>query len=73
LFFLEDALSPEDIVWFRQIRQQCSTPLAMGELFNSPHEWTPLSSRNGYSISFASTSRRRAVSPHAAKLRPWAK
>lgn len=42
LFFLEDALSPEDIEWFRIIRQQCSTPLAMGELFNSPHEWTPL-------------------------------
>jgi mannonate dehydratase len=42
LFFLEDALSPEDISYFRMIRQQCSTPLAMGELFNSPHEWTPL-------------------------------
>ncbi len=42
LFFLEDPLSPEDIEWFRIIRQQCSTPLAMGELFNSPHEWTPL-------------------------------
>ena len=42
LFFLEDALSPEDIAYFRQIRQQCSTPIAMGELFNSPHEWTPL-------------------------------
>lgn len=42
LFFLEDSLSPEDIGWFRQIRQQCATPLAMGELFNSPHEWTPL-------------------------------
>ncbi len=42
LFYLEDALSPEDIAYFRQIRQQCSTPLAMGELFNSPHEWVPL-------------------------------
>jgi len=42
LFFLEDPLSPEDIGWFRIIRQQSTTPLAMGELFNSPHEWTPL-------------------------------
>jgi mannonate dehydratase len=42
LFFLEDPVSPEDIAWFRIIRQQCTTPLAMGELFNSPHEWMPL-------------------------------
>lgn len=42
LFFLEDALSPEDIAYFRLIRQQCATPIAMGELFNSPHEWRPL-------------------------------
>ena len=42
LFFLEDALAPEDIQWFRAIRGQCATPLAMGELFNSPHEWQPL-------------------------------
>lgn len=42
LFFLEDPLSPEDIGYFRQIRQQCATPIAMGELFNSPHEWQPL-------------------------------
>ncbi len=42
LFFLEDPLSPEDIAYFRLIRQQCTTPIAMGELFNSPHEWTPL-------------------------------
>jgi mannonate dehydratase len=40
LFYLEDVLSPEDIAYFRQIRTQCATPLAMGELFNSPHEWT---------------------------------
>lgn len=42
LFFLEDALAPEDIDWFRWIRQQCATPLAMGELFNNPHEWQRL-------------------------------
>ena len=42
LFFLEDPLAPEDIAYFRQIRAQCATPIAMGELFNSPHEWTPL-------------------------------
>ena len=41
-FFIEDPLSPEDIDYFRQIRQNCATPLAMGELFNSPHEWRPL-------------------------------
>jgi mannonate dehydratase len=42
LFFLEDPLSPEDLAYFRQIRQQSATPIAMGELFNSPHEWLPL-------------------------------
>ncbi len=42
LFFFEDPLSPEDLAWFRIIRQQCATPIAMGELFNSPHEWNPL-------------------------------
>jgi mannonate dehydratase len=42
MFFMEDPLSPEQIDYFRQMRQQCSTPIAMGELFNSPHEWTPL-------------------------------
>jgi mannonate dehydratase len=42
LFFLEDSLAPEDIEWFRMIRQQCATPIAMGELFNNPHEWRVL-------------------------------
>ena len=42
LFFLEDPLAPEDLEWFRHIRQQCSTPIAMGELFNNPREWQPL-------------------------------
>ncbi|MBU4366675.1 MAG: starvation-sensing protein RspA [Verrucomicrobia bacterium] len=39
LFFLEDLLAPEDIEWSRHVRQVCCTPLAMGELFNNPHEW----------------------------------
>ncbi|HTS28657.1 MAG TPA: enolase C-terminal domain-like protein [Bryobacteraceae bacterium] len=42
LYFLEDPLSPEDNDWFREMRAQTSTPIAMGELFNSPHEWQPL-------------------------------
>jgi mannonate dehydratase len=42
LFFLEDLLAPEDIDWFRTIRAQCATPLAMGELFNNPREYVPL-------------------------------
>lgn len=42
MFYLEDALSPENIDYFRQIRANCTTPLAMGELFNNPHEWQSL-------------------------------
>ncbi|MBX6311754.1 MAG: D-galactonate dehydratase family protein [Isosphaeraceae bacterium] len=42
LFFLEDPLSPEDKDHFRHLRQQTSTPLAMGELFNTQQEYVPL-------------------------------
>jgi mannonate dehydratase len=42
LFFLEDPLAPEDVAWFQHIRSQCSTPLAMGELFVNRNEWLPL-------------------------------
>ena len=42
LFFLEDLLAPEDLEWFHNVRSVCATPLAMGELFNHPREWTPL-------------------------------
>ncbi len=42
IFFIEDPLAPEDLAWYREIRRQCITPIAMGELFNSPHEWQPL-------------------------------
>jgi mannonate dehydratase len=42
LFFLEDPLPPEENEHFRILRQQTSTPLAMGELFNTQHEYVPL-------------------------------
>jgi len=42
LFFLEDALAPEQLDWFAEIRNQCATPLAVGELFNHPREVLPL-------------------------------
>ena len=42
LFFLEDALAPEDVAWFERIRQTTTTPLAMGELFVNRNEWLPL-------------------------------
>jgi mannonate dehydratase len=42
LFFLEDPFAPEDAGYFKVLRQQCSTPIAMGELFNNPNEWVDL-------------------------------
>ncbi len=45
-FFIEDPVSPEDIDWFRTLRRQTAVPIAMGELFNNPHEWIgPISER----------------------------
>lgn len=41
-FFLEDPFGPEDIGYFKMLRRQTSTPIAMGELFNNPNEWVDL-------------------------------
>lgn len=41
-FFIEDPLAPEANAYFKMMRQQTSTPIAMGELFNNPHEWVDL-------------------------------
>jgi mannonate dehydratase len=42
MFFVEDILPPEQIAWYRNIRQICSTPQAVGEVFSHPYEVIPL-------------------------------
>jgi mannonate dehydratase len=42
MYFLEDVLPPEQIAWYRNIRQVCSTPQAIGEVFSHPLEVIPL-------------------------------
>ena len=41
-FFIEDPFAPEDNGYFKILRQQTCVPIAMGELFNNPHEWVGL-------------------------------
>lgn len=38
-FFIEDPFSPENNRYFKLLRENTAVPIAMGELFNSPHEW----------------------------------
>lgn len=38
-FFMEDPFAPEDVAWFRNLRQQTATSIAMGELFVNRNEW----------------------------------
>ena len=42
LFYCEDLFSPEEAGHYAVVRQQCATPMAIGELWNNPHEWQPL-------------------------------
>jgi mannonate dehydratase len=44
-YFIEDPFSPEDIGYFEHLRKLTTTPIAMGELFNSRHEWMDLVTR----------------------------
>ncbi len=38
-YFMEDPFAPEDVHWFRTLRQQTACPIAMGELFVNRNEW----------------------------------
>ncbi|MEX1279709.1 MAG: enolase C-terminal domain-like protein [Acidimicrobiia bacterium] len=42
LFFLEDPFPPDQVGWFRRLRERTTTPIAMGELHNHPLEWQGL-------------------------------
>lgn len=39
LFFLEDSLSPDQVGYYKYLREQTTVPFAMGELFVNPAEW----------------------------------
>ncbi len=38
-YFIEDPFSPENNRYLKLLRKNTSVPIAMGELYNSPHEW----------------------------------
>jgi mannonate dehydratase len=38
-YFIEDPFSPENMEWFKQLRQATMVPIAMGELFNNINEF----------------------------------
>jgi mannonate dehydratase len=42
LFFLEDAIAPEDLNWYRNMRQSTTTPQAVGETFSEILTFVPL-------------------------------
>jgi mannonate dehydratase len=42
MFFVEDILPPEQIEYYRNIREICTTPQAVGEVFSHPFETIPL-------------------------------
>ena len=71
LFFLEDALAPEDIDYFRLIRKQCATQLAMGELFNASAGMDPADFRAADRFHPHSSCRWRAGSRRFARSRRW--
>ena len=39
MFYVEDALRPDQVGYFEKLRNQTATPLAMGELFTNSLEW----------------------------------
>ncbi len=38
-YWIEDPVSPENMDWFKQLRESTTVPFAMGELYNNPNEF----------------------------------
>ena len=45
MYWLEEVFGSEDVAWHEQLRTVSTTPIAVGEVFVSQHEWLPLVSR----------------------------
>lgn len=72
-FFIEDPFSPENIGYFEQLRQHTSVPIAMGELFNNPHEWLDPITRRWYDFIRVHISQIGGITPamKLARLSEW--
>ncbi len=72
-FFIEDPFSPENMGWFELLRKQTSVPIAMGELFNNPHEWIEPISKRWYDFIRAHISQIGGITPamKLARLGEW--
>jgi mannonate dehydratase len=72
-FFIEDPFSPENMGWFKMLRQQTAVPIAMGELLNNPHEWVEPMSRRMYDFIRIHISQIGGITPamKVARLGEW--
>jgi len=72
-FFIEDPFSPENMGYFELLRKQTSVPIAMGELFNNPHEWIEPMTNRWYDFIRIHISQIGGISPalKVARLGEW--
>ena len=72
-YFIEDPLSPENNNWFPLLRQQTLVPIAMGELYNNPHEWVEPMAKRWYDFIRIHISQIGGITPamKVARLGEW--
>lgn len=72
-FFIEDPFSPENIGYFEMLRQHTTVPIAMGELFNNPHEWVEPMKKRWYDFIRIHISQAGGITPamKVARLGEW--